>query len=72
MSDLEHGTGRKLVWASSEVTARIEQQVRPQVSLPKTLALAATYAFVFTWVPTAIVFGATTILAPSVTNEASV
>jgi hypothetical protein len=65
-------SARKLVWASDEVIARIEQQVQPQVSLPRRIALAAASAFVFTWLPAFIVFAATTIAAPSLTNEASV
>jgi hypothetical protein len=66
------GSARKLVRASDDVIARIEQQVRPQVILPRRIALAATSAFVFTWLPAFIVFAATTIAAPSLTNEASV
>ncbi|MEV4756642.1 hypothetical protein AB0J86_16215 [Micromonospora sp. NPDC049559] len=65
-------SARRLVWASDEVIARIEQEVRPQVSLPRMIALAATSAFVFTWLPAFVVFAATTIVAPSLTNEASV
>ncbi|MGW0432038.1 hypothetical protein ACWDV4_05775 [Micromonospora sp. NPDC003197] len=68
----DQGSARKLVWASDDVIARIEQQVRPQVSLPRTAALAATSALAFTWPPAFIVFAATTIAMPSLTNEASI
>jgi len=66
------GSARKPVWAPDVVLARVEQQVRPQVSLPKRIALTATSAFVFTWLPAFIVFAATTIAAPSLTNEAGI
>ncbi|MEN3614140.1 hypothetical protein AAH979_31885 [Plantactinospora sp. ZYX-F-223] len=62
----------KLVWASDEVIARIGQQVQPQVSLPRTIRLAATTAVVFSWFPAFVVFAVTTATAPSVTNGASV
>ncbi|MBE1490689.1 hypothetical protein [Plantactinospora soyae] len=64
-------SARKLVWASDEVIGRIAQQVQPEVSLPRRTVLAATTAFVFTWPPAFIVFAATTIAAPSVTDDAS-
>ncbi|MFB6395893.1 hypothetical protein [Polymorphospora lycopeni] len=63
---------RKLVWASDEVIARIGQQVQPQPSLPRRVALAAAAAAVFTWPPAFIVFAVTTVAAPSVTSDASV
>ncbi|MGI5213797.1 hypothetical protein [Plantactinospora sp. CA-290183] len=62
----------KLVWASDEVIARIGEQVQPQVSLPRRVALAATTAFVFTWLPAFVVLAAATIAVPSATNGASV
>jgi hypothetical protein len=61
-----------LVWASDEVIARIGQQVQPEMSLPRRIALTATSAFVFTWIPACAVFAATTVTAPSVTDGASV
>ncbi|MEO3925074.1 hypothetical protein ABGB07_14580 [Micromonosporaceae bacterium B7E4] len=63
---------RKLVWASDEVMTRIGQQVQPQVSLPRRMALTATYAFVFTWIPAFVVFAIATVAAPSATSGASV
>ncbi|WP_203857594.1 hypothetical protein [Plantactinospora mayteni] len=42
------------------------------MSLQRMVAAAATTAFVFTWPPAFVVFAVATIVAPSVTDEASV
>ncbi|KXK62304.1 hypothetical protein AWW66_09205 [Micromonospora rosaria] len=60
------------MWASDEVIARIGDQVQPEVGLPRRMAAAATATVVFTWLPTFLVFAATTLAAPSVTNGAGV
>jgi len=66
------GPAHKLVWAPDDVMTRLKQQVQPQVSLPRRMTQAATTAVVFTWPPAFIVFAATTIAAPSVTDDAGV
>jgi hypothetical protein len=66
------GPARKLVWAPEGVMTRIGQQVQPQVSLRKRIALTATVAVALTWPPAFLVFAATSIVAPSVTNDAGV
>lgn len=63
---------RRLVWASEEVTTRLERQVRPRVSRPRRIVQAAITAFVFAWLPAFVVFAATTIVAPSATDGAGV
>ncbi|MEV4711190.1 hypothetical protein [Micromonospora sp. NPDC049374] len=68
----ETGSEHQLVWAPGEVMARIEQEVRPQPSLPGRIALAAPTAFVLTWPPSFVVFALATLVAPSVTDEAGV
>ncbi|GIG92172.1 hypothetical protein Pen02_71080 [Plantactinospora endophytica] len=60
------------MWASNEVLARIGEQVQPQVSLSRKIALAATTAFVFTWVPAFLALAITTLAVPSATDEAGV
>ncbi|WP_326551201.1 hypothetical protein [Micromonospora sp. NBC_01813] len=67
-------TDRKLVWAPDMVRAGIAAEVMPQASqsLPQRLAQAARLALIFTWLPAFVVFAATTLAAPTVTNEASV
>ncbi|KUJ49069.1 MULTISPECIES: hypothetical protein [Micromonospora] len=61
-----------LVWAPDDVRAGIEQQVQPQQSLPGRAARAATTAFIFVALPAFVVFTATTLVAPSVTDDAGV
>ncbi|GIJ35546.1 hypothetical protein ACIBQ2_14605 [Micromonospora sediminimaris] len=68
----EAGSEHQLVWAPGEVMTRIEQEVRPQPSLPRRIALAASGAFVLSWPPTFVVFALATFVAPSVTDEAGV
>ncbi|MFK3978903.1 hypothetical protein ACI2K4_00855 [Micromonospora sp. NPDC050397] len=63
---------RRLVWAPDAVVSRIERDVQPRISLPRSMTLAATFALVFTWPPTFVVFAATTLVAPSATDGASI
>ncbi|WP_369937601.1 hypothetical protein [Plantactinospora sp. BB1] len=62
----------KLVRASDEVIARIEQQVLPKVSPTRRVTLTGTYAFVLTWPPVFVAFAVTTIVVPSLTDGAGV
>ncbi|WP_460916381.1 hypothetical protein [Plantactinospora veratri] len=68
----EARSNSKLVRASDEVIARIEQQILPKVSPTRRATLAATYALVLTWPPAFVAFAVTSVVAPSVTNGAGV
>ncbi|RIV39733.1 hypothetical protein D2L64_07980 [Micromonospora radicis] len=59
------------MWASADVLADLGQQVQPQPSRRRRAAVAGPAAFVFTWVPTVLVFVATTLTVPAVTDAAS-
>ncbi|WP_433532369.1 hypothetical protein ACQPYA_10205 [Micromonospora sp. CA-263727] len=62
----------KLTWASDDLRAHLAQQVQPQVSMARRLALTAIPALVFTGLPAFVLFAVTTVVAPSATDGASV
>ncbi|WP_341720148.1 hypothetical protein QQG74_10745 [Micromonospora sp. FIMYZ51] len=63
---------RKLVWAPDEIRVNLEQQVEPQDSLGQRVARVGILAFLFTGLPAFVVFAATTVVAPSVTDGAGI
>ncbi|WP_146017484.1 hypothetical protein [Verrucosispora sp. ts21] len=71
-SGREPHAATNLVWAPDDVRVGIEQQVQPQQSLPGRAGRAATTAFIFVALPAFVVFTATTLVAPSVTDDAGV
>ncbi|MGC5030655.1 hypothetical protein [Micromonospora sp. DT229] len=71
-SGREQPVTTNLIWAPDEVRLDIGKRVQPQQGPPRRVLGAAMTAFVFVGLPAFVIFTATTLLAPSVTNEASV
>lgn len=64
--------GSSLVWASDQVRADIEKQVRPGLSVPRLAVRAAVSCFVVTGPLAWLVFVVITLAAPAVTDDAGI